>query len=93
MLSTLPNDSYWAFGGIANQQLKATATAIAMGGGVRIGLEDNLTLFGEQVSNLQLINRMKNLAEIHNRTIMTPLEFGNLGFYNLKKRKKVINLY
>lgn len=87
-VNSLPNDSYWAFGGIGNQQLLANATAIALGGGVRIGLEDNLHFNGKLTTNIELIKRVKELATIHSRAIMSPTEFGNLGFYNIKKRNK-----
>lgn len=86
-LYALPQESYWAFGGIGNQQLQANAIAIACGGGVRIGLEDNLYFNGKLTSNSELIKRVKEMALLHNREVMKPGEFGNLGFYNLKKRK------
>lgn len=84
-ISMLPSNSLWAFGGIGNQQTIAVTTAIAHGGGVRIGLEDNLFLHGRQTTNIELIKYVKQLAVLHDRKIMSPKEFGSLGFYNPKR--------
>ena len=84
-LKELPEKSYWALGGIGGQQLKAASIAIASGGGVRIGLEDNIYYDkGKKrlATNIDLIKRVKLLAEIHERELMKPKEFGDLGFYN-----------
>jgi uncharacterized protein (DUF849 family) len=90
-LHDLPEQSYWAFGGIGPQQLHANAAAITMGGGVRVGLEDNL-YFDQHKSilatNIQLIRRVKELAQVFERKIMSPAEFGKLGFYNRKKTRR-----
>ena len=88
-LTSLPDRSYWAFGGIGIQQLKANAVAIAMGGGVRVGLEDNLFFDKSKklATNIELIRRLKEIAEIHERKFMQADKFGNLGFYN-KLRKQ-----
>lgn len=84
VFAALPTSSIWAFGGIGPQQLSANAISIALGGGVRVGLEDNLYLNDKKslTSNLKLIQRIKELATIHGRTIMSPKTFGDLGFYN-----------
>jgi uncharacterized protein (DUF849 family) len=87
-LSELPENAYWAFGGIGTQQLQANTAAILMGGGVRVGLEDNLYYDRHRnilTTNLALLKRIKGLAEIFERKIMTPSHFGHLGFYNTKR--------
>ena len=64
--------------------------AIASGGGVRVGLEDNLYFDSKRkvlATNTALIKRIHNLAEIAERPIMSPTEFGTLGFYNTKSRR------
>jgi uncharacterized protein (DUF849 family) len=89
-LQELPPGALWAFGGIGGQQLQANTAAIAMGGGVRIGLEDNLYYDRNKsilANNLSLIRRIKVLADMFERKIMTPTHFGNLGFYNRKRTK------
>lgn len=88
-LHQLPPNSLWAFGGIGRQQLQANAIAIAAGGGVRIGLEDNLYFdAAKQVlaENSTLLRRIHQLAEIFERPVMSPAEFGALGFYNTQVR-------
>ncbi len=89
MINSLPENSYWALGGIGRFQLIANMTAIANGGGVRVGLEDN-TIYDfntmTPATNIQLIQRIHKLAELANRTIMKPKEFGDMGFYNSLKR-------
>jgi 3-keto-5-aminohexanoate cleavage enzyme len=89
-LHELPEQSYWAFGGIGGQQLQSNVSAIAMGGGVRVGLEDNLYFDKNKISlatNISLIRRIKEVAEIFERKIMTSSDFGNLGFYNRKRSR------
>lgn len=84
-LNELPKESYWSFAGIGDQQLKANAIAIALGGGVRVGIEDNIFLDRArqvQATNAQLIRRIHQLAEIHERPVMQSSTLGNLGFYN-----------
>lgn len=84
-VSLLPAGSLWAFGGIGRQQISANALAIATGGGVRVGLEDNL-YFDEGrttlATNTALVRRIHEFARLHERTVMTPEAFGAAGFYN-----------
>ncbi len=84
-LRQLPPDSHWALGGIGRQQLDANGLALAAGGGVRVGLEDNLYFDRGKNSlarNEDLLRRIHRLAEIFERPVMSPAEFGRLGFYN-----------
>ena len=81
----VPEGSIISLAGIGNTQLPVNATAIALGYGVRVGLEDNLWFDSERkraATNTQLIQRIHQLAEIHERTIMSPAELGGRGFYN-----------
>jgi 3-keto-5-aminohexanoate cleavage enzyme len=87
----LPENSIWAFGGIGKQQLTANMLAIASGGGVRVGLEDNLYYDKAKktlATNLDLIKRIHALANLAERPVMSPSEFGALGFYNKKRRQQ-----
>jgi 3-keto-5-aminohexanoate cleavage enzyme len=84
----LPPQSFWAFGGIGKQQLSANMLAMASGGGVRIGLEDNIYFDKSRkilATNADLLRRIHVLAAISEREIMSPSEFGGLGFYNSKR--------
>lgn len=87
-IKQLPANSWWALGGIGRQQLQANAIAIAAGGGVRVGLEDNLYFDRDKnvlAQNSELLKRIHQLAQIFERPVMTPAEFGGLGFYNSRR--------
>ena len=85
----LPSGSIYALAGLGASQLKVSTYAIASGApGVRIGIEDNVyydankTIFA---ANLSLAKRIHQIAEIFEREIMKPSEFGTMGFYNSKR--------
>jgi uncharacterized protein (DUF849 family) len=81
MVNELPDDSFWSLAGIGNAQLKMNSTAIAMGGGVRVGLEDNIWYDADRsrlATNLELLERIHNLARVNERTVMTPAELRKL---------------
>lgn len=89
-VAQLPNNALWSIGGIGKSQLSAHAIAIASGGGVRVGLEDNLYYDYSKktlASNLQLLSRVHRLAEELQRDIMDSITFGNLGFYNKSRNE------
>jgi uncharacterized protein (DUF849 family) len=95
-IKQLPEHSTWAFGGIGDAQLPATTAAIAMGGGVRIGLEDNIYFDLERkqlATNMNLLKRMHDLASMFYRPIMTPAQFRTnyLGWYQMYGIKVVQN--
>mgnify|MGYP001587815974 FL=1 len=71
MIKELPPDSIWSVGGIGSFQLKMNAMGIVEGGGVRIGLEDNIFLDDEKTqlaSNSDLIKRILSIAKAMGRT-------------------------
>lgn len=73
----LPKQSYWAVGGIGNTQLAANTLGIIFGDGIRTGVEDNLWFDQnrhELASNYGLVERVKLLANIHERNIASPRE-------------------
>ena len=78
MIRDLPEDSVWSLAGIGESQLKMNSVAIAVGGGVRVGLEDNIwfdTSRTRLASNADLIRRIHVLAEANCRKVMTSSEF------------------
>ena len=92
MIRDLPQDSYWALAGIGTEQLKMNALAIACGGGVRVGLEDNIwwdAARKQKATNIGLLNRIHELAGMFERPIMTSRQFGDAGFYNSKRKAPV----
>jgi uncharacterized protein (DUF849 family) len=61
MTQELPADSIWSVGGIGKYQIKMNAMAIVAGGGVRVGLEDNIWYDKERIhlaSNRELVERI-----------------------------------
>jgi 3-keto-5-aminohexanoate cleavage enzyme len=85
ILKDLPAGSYWSLAGLGDDQLKMNALAVAFGGGVRVGLEDNIWYDAAKTrlgTNLDLLKRVLHLSEIFEREVMAPREFGALGFYN-----------
>lgn len=88
----LPPDSYWSLAGIGGAQLPMNMMAIAMGGGVRVGLEDNIYWDNnrtELATNIGLVKRIHDLADLAQRRIMKPEELGSRGFYNSKLREQI----
>jgi len=86
MIRDLPPNSYWSLAGIGDSQLEINAVAIASGGGVRVGLEDNIWYDKSRTKlarNADLIRRIHQLAEINERKVMPPTELRPL--LNLKK--------
>lgn len=78
MINDLPLYSYWSLAGIGDAQLKMNSIAIANGGGVRVGLEDNIWYDKERTKlarNADLIKRIHVLAEANERKIMKPKAF------------------
>jgi uncharacterized protein (DUF849 family) len=74
-LNLIPDTWTWAVGGIGRFQLDANTLAIAAGGHVRIGLEDNIYFDRERkdlATNPRLVERIVRLAELNQRSIATP---------------------
>lgn len=66
MIKELPPDSFWSVGGIGRFQLPMNVAAITFGGGVRIGLEDNIWFDEERTqlaTNRKLVDRVLLIAE------------------------------
>jgi 3-keto-5-aminohexanoate cleavage enzyme len=69
--------TYWAATGIGKSQDTVHKMAIRKGGGVRVGLEDNIYLDIKKshlATNVDLINRVLGHAKTYNREIATPKE-------------------
>jgi uncharacterized protein (DUF849 family) len=77
----LPPGSLWSLAGIGDAQLVMNSVAIAVGGGVRVGLEDNIWYDRGRTRlarNADLVSRIHILAEANERKIMTPGELRKL---------------
>jgi 3-keto-5-aminohexanoate cleavage enzyme len=81
MIRDLPPNSFWSLAGIGNSQLTMNAIAIASGGGVRVGLEDNIWYDpgrNRLATNADLVRRIHTLAEANERKIMPPKDLRRL---------------
>jgi 3-keto-5-aminohexanoate cleavage enzyme len=81
LIRDLPRDSLWSLAGIGDHQLMMNSVAIAAGGGVRVGLEDNIWYDRGRTKlarNEDLLRRIHRLAESNDREVMTPGELRGL---------------
>jgi len=75
MKDELPTNASWASFGIGRMQMPMAAAAVAMGGNVRVGLEDNLYLEkGVLASNDQLVTRVIEIIQHMGSRVLSPKE-------------------
>jgi len=70
MINELPEGAIWSAGGVGSFQLPMNAMAIVAGGGVRVGIEDNIWYNTERThlaSNRDLVERVLTIAEAMGR--------------------------
>ena len=73
LVDDLPEGCTWSVAGIGRQQLPMALAAIAMGGHVRVGLEDNLFYSkGRLAKNEELVARVARIAQEVGRPVATP---------------------
>jgi 3-keto-5-aminohexanoate cleavage enzyme len=71
----LPTGCTWSVAGIGRMQLPLAVTAIAMGGHVRVGLEDNIYYRrGQLATNEELVARVVRIADELGRPVATPAD-------------------
>lgn len=78
LVRELPPACLWSMGGIGSAQLTANTFALTAGGGVRVGLEDNLFLDAGRerpASNRELLQRTLDLGALLGRRPMPPAQF------------------
>ena len=74
-VSALPTGCSWTVAGIGRQQLPLATVAIAMGGHVRVGLEDNIYYSkGRLATNEELVARVVRVANELGRPVATPAQ-------------------
>lgn len=76
MVRSLPPGSTWSVAGIGRHQLTLGTIALAMGGNVRVGFEDNIFYRKGQLatSNAELVARIARLAHELDRPVATPAQ-------------------
>jgi 3-keto-5-aminohexanoate cleavage enzyme len=72
----IPDGSQWSICGIGRAQLQLGLIAMAMGGHVRTGLEDNIYYHKGDLatSNAQLVERLVRIAGEIGRPVASPAE-------------------
>jgi uncharacterized protein (DUF849 family) len=78
MISALPEGTIWSGAGIGSQQKNVHAISLAVGGGVRTGIEDSIFLdHGNKriAKNAELVERVHEMAKPLGRVVMSPEEF------------------
>ena len=75
MKDELPGGVVWGGFGISRMQMPIAAAAIAMGGNVRVGLEDNIYLErGVPATNGQLVEKVIGIIDLMGARAVTPAE-------------------
>ncbi len=76
VVNHLPANCTWGTFGVGKGAMEITLAALALGGGIRTGFEDNVYYnYGELAeSNVQFVRRIKRLATEANKTLATPDE-------------------
>jgi 3-keto-5-aminohexanoate cleavage enzyme len=89
LIAQLPPEATWTVAGIGRHQLTMAALGVALGGHVRVGLEDNIYYRkGELATNTQLVKRVVRIARELDRGIASPEEARQmLGIYQPSKTK------
>lgn len=78
MKAQLPPGASWASFGISRMQMPMAAAAVALGGNVRVGLEDNIYLDrGVLATNGQLVTRVVEIIERMGGRALSPQEARN----------------
>jgi 3-keto-5-aminohexanoate cleavage enzyme len=75
LVERLPPNTTWAAAGIGRYQFMMNRLAIAMGGGVRVGLEDNIWFDDERTelaTNPRMVERLTRIARAMGREPATP---------------------
>ena len=71
----LLEDSFtWSVAAAGKHQMPIAAVALAMGGNVRVGLEDNLYIRPHQLANAEQVHAAATMAGILGREVATPDE-------------------
>jgi len=76
MRDALPPNAHWAAFGISRMEFPCVALAAAMGGHVRVGLEDNLYLRKGELApgNASLVARAASIIDAIGRSVATPAQ-------------------
>ncbi len=86
MASMLPNGATWSAFGIGPLEFDVVGQAVAQGGNVRVGLEDNMYLAkGRFATNAQLVDRAASIVGLLNRDVATPAQAREIVGINARR--------
>jgi uncharacterized protein (DUF849 family) len=81
MINDLPSQSLWSLGAVGDTQFRMNALAVISGGGVRVGLEDNIWFDSKRTrkaTNTDLLRRIHEVAAAFGREVMAPAKIRQL---------------
>jgi 3-keto-5-aminohexanoate cleavage enzyme len=84
MIRELPEESYWAVGGVGDYQLESNVISLAAGGGVRVGIEDNYWFDAGRT-------KLATNTELVERIIQVGKDLGREP-YNSRELRKLLDL-
>jgi 3-keto-5-aminohexanoate cleavage enzyme len=88
---SVPAGSTWCVAGIGKSEILLSAAAITMGGHVRVGIEDNLSLpDGTPASNPLLVEKIVRIAREIGRDIATPDEARSILSLNPAHKDRIL---
>lgn len=88
---SIPTGATWSVAGIGRAEFPLATAAIAMGGHVRVGIEDNLYLpDGSLARNAQLVERVAHIARTMGRAVATPDEARGILSLDPKHRNRIL---
>ena len=86
MVAMLPPRSKWSAFGVGVSEFDVVAHAAALGGNVRVGLEDNMyAARGRFATNAELVERAVSIVHALNREVASPAEAGELFGVNARR--------
>ncbi len=91
LADTLPPGSTWSVAGIGPAEIPLATAAIAMGGHVRVGIEDNLRLpDGALATNAQLVATAATIARTMGRDIASPAEARQILSLDARHKDRIL---
>ncbi len=91
LADTLPPGATWTVAGIGPAEIPLATAAIAMGGHVRVGIEDNLRLpDGALATNAQLVQTAARIARTMGRAIASPAEARQMLSLNPQCKDRIL---
>ncbi len=90
---SIPEGATWTVSGIGKNEIPLAAAAIAMGGHVRVGLEDNLFMpDGSKASNPKLVEAVAAIAKTVGRPVAGPDEARQILGLDRKNKNRILDM-